>query len=363
MGLSGISCKLWNNEEEKNTELDIPFTDPDKISIQYFEQLIPPKIFNKMMKENIIRKNNKNNNKLKTMKMSDNLFENENPENKREIYYRGEFNELDQKDGIGKMIIINKNQEKFIYYGIWENDEIIEGRIYYMDESEYNGQIKNYLRHGKGEYVSELEKYEGIWKEDKKDGFGKIKFKDGMKYEGEFKNNKFNGKGDLYLPNGAYYSGNFVNNLFNGEGFFQQKNNIYNGHFKNGLFNGYGEFKWIDGIDKTIYKGNYSNGKKDGKGTLILKNGDIFKGNWESGYPHGEGVYETKNRKYFANWRTGIFTQLVDVEEKEGAEEENICLNFQTPNENVDIANIATSLNSNLSCISTLIDASVEIFH
>jgi hypothetical protein len=255
------------------------------------------------MKENIIRKNNKNNNKLKTMKMSDNLFENENPENKREIYYRGEFNELDQKHGIGKMIIINKNKEKFIYYGIWENDEIIEGRIYYMDESEYNGQIKNYLRHGKGEYVSELEKYEGIWKEDKKDGFGKIKFKDGMKYEGEFKNNKFNGKGKIkFLQEGHVYEGEFKNNAINGMGIFKWKNGeIYEGEMTNGTMNGYGKYKYANG---QIYEGTYVNGVKQGLGKLIWPN-CIYEGEFKNGNPDGEGVFISKGKKINVIYKNG----------------------------------------------------------
>lgn len=364
MGISGFWCNCGNSEEPFSMrQLESQETEIDAISFEEFKNLIPEKIFNEINNEKIDIINYKNNAGVKTLKVPNNLIENVENINIKQIYYHGEFNEEGKKNGIGKMVIINKNDEKFFYHGIWENDILNNGTIFYINGDKYIGELKNYLRDGKGKYFSNLETYDGNWKNDLKDGEGSVVYKDGTTYQGQFKNNKFNGKGDLYLPNGAYYSGNFVNNLFNGEGFFQQKNNIYNGHFKNGLFNGYGEFKWIDGIDKTIYKGNYSNGKKDGKGTLILKNGDIFKGNWESGYPHGEGVYETKNRKYFANWRTGIFTQLVDVEEKKGAEEENICLNFQTPNENVDIANIATSLNSNLSCISTLIDASVEIFH
>ena len=43
----------------------------------------------------------KNNVDFKTIKINDNISD---KDNKKEIYYRGEFNEQRQKDGIGKMI-------------------------------------------------------------------------------------------------------------------------------------------------------------------------------------------------------------------------------------------------------------------
>ena len=56
-------------------------------------------------------------------------------------------------------------------------------------------------------------------------------------------------------------------------------------------------------------RGSY--GKKDGNGELYFDNGNIYRGGWESGSPNGEGVFETKNRKYYGNWRSGIFMQLI----------------------------------------------------
>lgn len=39
------------------------------------------------------------------------------------------------------------------------------------------------------------EEYIGDWKNNKKNGNGKIKYKNGDEYEGQFKNNKKEGKG------------------------------------------------------------------------------------------------------------------------------------------------------------------------
>ena len=277
--------------------------------------------------------NQKNNSSIKTIKIED-----ENSVNNEEIYYHGEFNDKDEQEGIGKMIIINENKEKTIYHGIWEKNELKKGIIYYNDNSKYKGDIKNLLRHGKGTYTSEAETYEGNWVEDKKEGEGFLTFKDKITYKGSFKNNKFNGEGEMKWPNNIYYKGEFSNNLFHGKGFLKGNNdNTYTGNFSKGVYNGEGEFKWVKGVKTAIYKGNYSWGKKDGKETLSWDNGNKYYGCWESGLPHGEGIFETKNRKYHGNWRSGFFLQLIESEEKKGSEEENINLTFSTPIEDIEI--------------------------
>ena len=362
MGSSGLWCRCVNSEESRTSKIfEYPETELGVIDFDEFKELIPEKIFNEMNHEKIDINNYKNNAKIKTIRIPNNLIKNIVNLNIKEIYYQGEFNEENKKNGIGKMIIINNNNEKCFYHGIWENDILNNGTIYYMNNDKYIGNLKNYLREGKGKYESSSEKYDGYWKEDQKDGDGSVVFIDGTTYKGQFKNNKFNGKGEMKWIDGTYYCGEFLNNLFNGKGYLKGKdNNTYNGNFDKGLFNGEGEFKW----DKRgeSYKGNYSNGRKDGKGEFRFKNGDIYRGNWESGHPHGEGVYETKNRKYYGNWRSGMFMQLIDVENKEESEEENFNLNFTTPDEDIyNLEHIATSLNSNLSGKSILIYASVEI--
>jgi hypothetical protein len=40
--------------------------------------------------------------------------------------------------------------------------------------------------------------YEGEWIEDKREGYGVMKFVDNLKYEGEFKGDALNGKGTLF---------------------------------------------------------------------------------------------------------------------------------------------------------------------
>lgn len=338
---------------------DSQITNENSISMEYFFNLVPKEILNKMIKEKF--PNYKQNNaEIRTEKVNEDINDDEN--NTKEIIYHGEFNNMGQKDGQGKLIIIKKDDEKIFIHGIWKNDNLSSGTIYYGNGSIYSGQIKNYLRDGKGKFMSENETYEGEWKEDQRNGQGILNFKDGTKYEGGFKNNQFNGRGKMEWKDGFYYKGQFNNNTFHGFGYLRGSNgHIYNGNFQNGLFHGEGEFKWVNGPIVEFYKGNYSFGKKDGKGEFHFNNGHVYNGEWKSGNPDGEGIYETKNRRYKGNWRAGIFMQLIDAEDKECAQEENLNLTFKTPNEDIlGLDHITTSLNSAMSK-SSLVNVSVEV--
>ncbi len=355
MGIS--KCPFSTNEsKEANIIFEINKKEMDK---QNFIKLIPEKMLNKMYIEIKNLKANNDNKIIKTIKI-DKLFDDD--EGHNVIYYRGAFNEKGEKDGVGSLIIINKNNEKILYCGIWTNDVLNEGKIFYMDEEEYSGKINNYLREGYGIYTSASEKYQGFWKKDQKDGDGEGEYTIGYKYKGQYKNNKFNGKGKLTWKDGSYYEGEFVDNLFNGNGYLEGSNKqIYSGSFKNGKFNGKGEFKWINDFDEERYKGYYFNGKKDGEGEFYLKNGHFYKGNWENGKPHGKGVYETRNRKYYGNWRKGMFMQLIEAEDKQGAEEESFNFNFVVPDEDIKFIDIISSSLVSNSNIKSTINASFEI--
>jgi hypothetical protein len=67
---------------------------------------------------------------------------------------------------------------------------------------------------GKGTYIFPSgNKYEGDWKDYKREGYGKATFFNGDKYEGYFLNNEFNGKGTYYFRNGMKFQGEYVNGM------------------------------------------------------------------------------------------------------------------------------------------------------
>ena len=74
----------------------------------------------------------------------------------------------------------------------------------------YVGQVVNGLREGKGIYYLLKEpfkgdRYEGDWKNDKREGKGMENFNDGDIYIGDFKKGALNGKGIMYYNNGDRY--------------------------------------------------------------------------------------------------------------------------------------------------------------
>jgi len=184
--------------------------------------------------------------------------------------------------------------------------------------------------------------YEGDMKENKKDGYGIMKYKNGNKYEGFWKNDKKEGKGKLYFSKG-YYDCNWENDLQNGIGkIYYNNNKVLEINFKNGKREGKGiitinnkekfEIKYkndqiecygiINYEDGRIFIGifdndcnpiqgriNYKNGEtyigelnenglKKGKGIMIYINGEIYDGNWENDVKNGNGLLCLDNQDY-----------------------------------------------------------------
>ena len=108
-------------------------------------------------------------------------------------------------------------------------------------------------------------------------------------YIGEFKNNKRDGKGKMNLNNGNVYEGDFKNGKYEGKGIFIFKNgDRYQGDFKNDKFEGKGKFYYNNG-DK--YDGDWKKDKKDGKGIFYYANGSRYEGDWKNDNKEGNGIY------------------------------------------------------------------------
>ena len=106
-------------------------------------------------------------------------------------------------------------------------------------------------------------KYEGEFKNGKKEGIGIYYFNNGGRYEGEWKNDVQEGKGKDYFDNGDRYEGDFKNGLSEGKGIYYYNNgNKYIGDWKNGQKNGNG----INYYNGGTYKGEWKDGKRQRKG-------------------------------------------------------------------------------------------------
>jgi hypothetical protein len=62
-------------------------------------------------------------------------------------------------------------------------------------------------------------RYEGEWKDDRRDGAGTFFHADGSRYEGQWSQGRKDGKGTLFFANGDSYQGNWAEGQLSGPGF------------------------------------------------------------------------------------------------------------------------------------------------
>ena len=178
------------------------------------------------------------------------------------IYYEGNFNLTNKLEGNGKKITLN-------------------------NESIYIGNFNNGLKEGNGSEETNKIIYEGHFKTDKKNGFGKLYYKEiNEHYEGQFSNDNITGIGKYFWSNGEIYEGTLVNGKMNGKGIYT----------------------WPDG---GRYEGNYINNIKEGNGIFIWANGKIFEGPFKNGKPNGEGILINGEKKFKVKFVNGILNKHV----------------------------------------------------
>tara|TARA_B100001057_G_scaffold93074_1_gene89424 strand:+ start:640 stop:1617 length:978 start_codon:yes stop_codon:yes gene_type:complete len=122
-----------------------------------------------------------------------------------------------------------------------DDPENFEGKI-------FNGEYKNGKLNGIGMIISTLPNKE-------------------MEYVGELKNSFIEGFGSMTFIDGSEYVGYFKKEVLEGEGIL-----IYSD-----------QSKAKSKKKKLVYFGNFKNGKKSGKGTLIIENENIIRGVWKEG--------------------------------------------------------------------------------
>ena len=139
------------------------------------------------------------------------------------------------------------------------------------EQIEYDGSFKNMRFNGFGVYTSPEYRHEGFFKNGVKEGKGHLEnFISFEIYNGMWKNNKRAGFGEVTLKNNPDF--------------------LYKGSFKDDQPNGYGESRLPENLrDKTFgpgiinYKGNFRLGSMDGKGTIVSASNDV----WDVTYKNG----------------------------------------------------------------------------
>ena len=212
------------------------------------------------------------------------------------------------------------NNDFFIGYIDYTNDEIKNGILYYNNGDYYEGEFQNGKKEGFGIIIYKNgTRYEGIFKNNKHNGYGKLIQLDGEVFIGDWKDGKINGKGVRYHSNGDRYIGSYINNIRNGEGHYIFSNgDAYEGNWNNGKANGKGKFTFKNG---NIYEGDFKDNIICGKGKFTMNNGDVYIGVFKNGMINGKGSYKnSKGEKYvgfFLNGKKHGMGKLVDKDNNE----------------------------------------------
>lgn len=226
--------------------------------------------------------------------------------------YTGKVNIDYQRHEYG-VLLLNDGSK---YEGYWrENYFTGWGRYIDSDGTIFEGNFQNGRLNGKGIKRSlNGNMYIGDFVESRREGKGREETNEHI-YEGEFKNDKKNGTGKLsYKLLKDTYEGEFLDNCITGIGFYTWGNkDTYKGSFVNGKMHGKGLYKWPGGGE---YYGDYVNNIKEGSGTFKWPNGKVYEGQFKKGRPSGFGKLKTGGKIVNVQFEDGkLLTNLKEVME------------------------------------------------
>ncbi|MGB0525418.1 MAG: SpoIIE family protein phosphatase [Flammeovirgaceae bacterium] len=140
---------------------------------------------------------------------------------------------------------------------------------------------------------------------DCQNGKGTLRLKDGSKYEGHFKNGKREGQGTLTYRNGDIVTGQWHNDRLNGKAELIKANgDRFDGNWKNNAKYGQGKYEWKDG---SSYIGEWYSNRRYGKGIMNYPNGSTYNGQWVDDKYDGSGSFGWKSGETFVgSWQKNI---------------------------------------------------------
>lgn len=104
-------------------------------------------------------------------------------------------------------------------------------------------------------------------------------------------------------PKPGYY-GEIFDGLRDGKGkLILENGDVYEGHWKEGQKDGHGIYVYANGIK---YNGTWKNDKMDGYGSLIFPDGSSYYGEFENGAISGNGTFKYADKaEYSGEWKNG----------------------------------------------------------
>ena len=190
---------------------------------------------------------------------------------------------------------------------ICKNQGLKHENINYNNGDMYQGTISNdNKKEGYGTFKTKNGfKYKAIWKDDKIIDYGIFIDPEGNYIKGTIINGQIN-KGEMLIKNKFKFIGEFINNLPNNKGVFYNfsEKYVYEGDLVEGLMEGSGIIKFADG---SWYEGQFKNDKYEGKGKISFKNGGSYEGEFNNNLMNGKGKYIYPDGKFYeGNFQNGL---------------------------------------------------------
>lgn len=213
-------------------------------------------------------------------------------------------------DGFGKLSYKNKTEYEGEWKdGVWNgigqyttpNDTIVSewangkangSTVYSFDNFQYEGQFIDDFPSGNGTLCCSNSDgqylYAGEWDKGQRSGYGDAIYPNGDAYYGEWKDDAYNGIGRYRFASGDAYDGEWKNNLPNGQGQYISSSFKYSGDWLEGWIHGFGRIDYSNG---DIYEGDFCQGKKTGQGIYQYANGNVYEGEFYEDQINGLGVF------------------------------------------------------------------------
>ena len=221
------------------------------------------------------------------------------------IYLGTSFNQ--KKDGLGLETFENSNAK---YFGVFKNGQRVNAGVFNIKNNFknyfYYGEIQGIYASGFGMLIDKIKnkKYEGMWENSMKNGYGIEKYEDNTEYRGCFLNGKKEGIGIIKWNDNSFYEGEWKENKMHGYGIYKfSDGSEYKGEWKKGLFDGLGEFT-CPGLKK--YYGFFRKDKRYGFGIEVwLNKSKAFIGFWKNNNIDGFGKYFVNEKIKYGIWKNG----------------------------------------------------------
>src|ERR1017187_4268920 len=153
-----------------------------------------------------------------------------------------------------------------------------------------SGDCKN----GTGTFIfSNGDKYDGQWKDGKKEGRGEYWWANGITYIGDFTNDNAIGYGLIIYKDKSWFAGTVINSIPSENGYFHHADGTIDNTKSFGMYSTYGRI---------------SGDTKNGSGGLIDSNG-VYIGEWVNGNASGQGrfYWKSSGAYYIGGWVNGVY--------------------------------------------------------